>query len=517
MDVGFGFTLPNWLILLSMVVILFYIYVDKKFRYWKEQGVESETKLEFVTGMITALRKPFHEIILAAYKKHGKLFGTCMPTHDIWISKPELIKYILVKDFPTFHNRVKFDFGDEIFNRMVSVLIDEDWKRVRNLMSPTFTSSRMRKMANLVKKCAESLAARFNEIAEKGKKFNCKELISAFTIDVTASTAFATKVNAQENQNSEFVENARMIANRNISKLTFFMFFVAPKLVSYLKLEFFPRKVLQYFRNIVLKILEERKQKKVKGNDFLQLMMDAQEGVLENTAEDLKEVENEINNYKVQPKHKTMSLEDIVAQSILFIIGGHDPTTATLTFFCYEMALNPECQEKLLKEIDETWQTHDNVDFDIVSKMTYLDAVLNEILRIHNPGVSLQRTASEDYKLPETGITIKKGSNVIIPTHGMHHDPEYFPEPERFKPERFLPENRESIKPYTFLPFGDGPRNCIGMRFVTMVMKICIVYMLRDVRLVATEETRKPLEYYYGQNAQVKEVILKAEKRTRFH
>ncbi|XP_023219444.1 cytochrome P450 3A41-like [Centruroides sculpturatus] len=500
-----------------MVVILFYIYMEKKFRYWKEQGVESQTKLEFLTGTIAALGMSFHENVINTYKRHGRIFGTCMPSYDLWISKPELIKHILVKDFPTFRIRTKIDFGDPIVNKMLSFINDEDWKRVRNLMSPTFTSSRMRKMANLVKQCAESLAKRFNENAEKGKNFDCKELTSTFTIDVTASTAFATKLNAQENENNEFVKNARMVSNRNISKLTLLGFLIAPKLIGYLKLEFFPRKLLEYFQNVVLKILEERKQKKVKGNDFLQLMMDAQEGILENTAEDLKEVESEISNNKLQPKHKTMSLDEIVAQSILFIIAGHDTTTNALSFFCYEMALNPECQEKLLKEIDETWETHGDVDFDIVNKMTYLDAALNETLRVHNPGVMLARMASEDYKLADTGITIKKGTNIVIPTYGMHHDPEYFPEPERFKPERFLPENKESIIPYTFLPFGDGPRNCIGMRFVTMVMKICLVYMLRDVKLVATEETRKPLKYYFGQNLQVKDIILKAEKRTRFH
>ncbi|XP_023223805.1 thromboxane-A synthase-like [Centruroides sculpturatus] len=97
-------------------------------------------------------------------------------------------------------------------------------------------------------------------------------------------------------------------------------------------------------------------------------MMDAQEGLLENTAEDLKEVENEINNYKVQPKHKTMTLDEIVAQCVLFIIGGHDATTTTMTFLAYQMALNPECQEKLLKEIDETWETHVNKCFLILVK-----------------------------------------------------------------------------------------------------------------------------------------------------
>ncbi|XP_023219749.1 cytochrome P450 3A8-like isoform X1 [Centruroides sculpturatus] len=423
------------------------------------------------------------------YKRNGRIFGTGYPEPNLWISEPELLKYILVKDFHIFRNRIKFEFGDPMLDKMLSVLTNEDWKRIRNFMSPAFTSSKIRKMTYLVKQCTETLCKHFEEMAEKGEEFDCKKYMSAFIIDVIASTAFATKLNAQENENSEFVKYARMVSNRDFPKLKLLAFLIAPKIVRYFKIEIFPRKVLDYFRNVILKILEERKEKKIRGNDFLQLMMDAQEGILENSTEDLKEASNEINNYQVQHKHKTMTIDEIVAQSILFFIAGHDTTTTVLTYFCYQMALNPKLQEKLLREIDETWQQYGDINFDILSKMPYLDAVLNETLRIQNPAVMLTRVAAEDYILPNTGIKIKKGISVVMPVYGMHHDSEWFPEPEKFNPERFLPENRNLIQPFSFLPFGDGPRHCIGMRYINMVMKLGIVHLLRNMRLVATDET----------------------------
>lgn len=336
---------------------------------------------------------------------------------------------------------------------------------------------------------------------------------SSFVIEVIASTAFATKINAQDKENIEFVKNARIMANRDMSKLKLLAFIIAPKLAKYLKLEFFPAKLTNYFQNVVLKILEERKEIKYRGNDFLQLMTDAQRGVLENSAEDIKEISNEINHIEIRPEHKTMTLDEIIAQSIMFLVTGHGTTSSALTFFCYQMALNPKWQEKLLKEIDDTWEEQGDIDFDTLSKMPYLDAILNETLRLQNPAIFLTRTVCEDYELGNTGIKIKRGTVVVIPIYPMHYDPEWFPEPKKFNPERFLPENKNSIHPYTFLPFGEGPRNCIGMRYAIMVMKLCIVHMLRDVKLIATEETKKPLKYSFSVGLHIKESILKVEKR----
>lgn len=81
---------------------------------------------------------------------------------------------------------------------------------------------------------------------------------------------------------------------------------------------------------------------------------------------------------------------------------------------------------------------------------------------------SLNRECTEDYKIPDTDVLIEKGTRVMISILGLHHDPEYFPDPEKFEPERFSDENKNDIRPYTYLPFGDGPRNCLGMQLLVL-------------------------------------------------
>jgi len=101
--------------------------------------------------------------------------------------------------------------------------------------------------------------------------------------------------------------------------------------------------------------------------------------------------------------------------------------------------------------------------------MTLICVILNfltinvlEVLRMHPPLPMLDRLCSANVNFPDFGLTLEKGSTVFIPIYGMHFDPEYFPDPQKFDPERFSEENKKMIKPFTYLPFGDGPRNCIG-------------------------------------------------------
>jgi cytochrome P450 family 9 len=102
----------------------------------------------------------------------------------------------------------------------------------------------------------------------------------------------------------------------------------------------------------------------------------------------------------------------------------------------------------------------------------------------------------KDYQYDYDGkkFTIEKGKFFMIPIHGFHHDPQYFPEPEKFDPERFSPENRHNIDPDTYLPFGVGPRNCIGSRFAIMEVKTIIYYLMVNFQLCPSEKTQIPLK-----------------------
>jgi cytochrome P450 len=108
--------------------------------------------------------------------------------------------------------------------------------------------------------------------------------------------------------------------------------------------------------------------------------------------------------------------------------------------------------------------------------LKYLSAVIDETLRLY-PAVFVERCAGRDYELKGTGITIPKDSLVHIPVYAMHRDPDNFPNPDDFKPERFLAENIAHHS-YAYLPFGAGPRNCIGMRLAQMEVKVALVKLV---------------------------------------
>jgi len=84
---------------------------------------------------------------------------------------------------------------------------------------------------------------------------------------------------------------------------------------------------------------------------------------------------------------------------------------------------------------------------------------------------------------------------ITIPIHAIHHNPDYYPTPHQFDPERFLPENKDKLIPYTYLPFGAGPRNCVGMRFALMEAKTVIANIITKYRFFRTENTKIPLEF----------------------
>lgn len=148
---------------------------------------------------------------------------------------------------------------------------------------------------------------------------------------------------------------------------------------------------------------------------------------------------------------------------------GFDTSSTALTFAAYELTRNPDIQQKLYEEIVETHEKLDGkrLTYDVLQKMKYMDQVVCETLRIWPPAVQVDRVCTKDYHYDdgnELKFDVEKGKALIIPIYGIQMDPKYFPEPDKFEPERFSDENKDSIVPGTYMPFGIGPRNCIGKR-----------------------------------------------------
>ncbi len=162
------------------------------------------------------------------------------------------------------------------------------------------------------------------------------------------------------------------------------------------------------------------------------------------------------------------------------------------------MALNPHVQDKLYEEVNAVADKNGDIDYDTLMKLPYLDSVLSETLRKYPPFFRLERRVAQKYKLGDSGIELFKDQIVEIPVFAIHHSEEFYPNPDDFNPDRFMPKNRSQIKSYTYLPFGVGPRNCIGLRFALLEAKLGVSKLIQRYKFFRSENTDVPLKWKPG-------------------
>ncbi|CAL1283434.1 unnamed protein product [Larinioides sclopetarius] len=364
-------------------------------------------------------------------------------------------------------------------------------------------------MLSIIKECAETSVSNFKTLATEGKAIEVKRIYGAYSMDVIASSAFSTKLDSHNDPDNRFVQVAKGVFNQKPG-LKFFLFFLCPWLLKLFKIQVFAGEASQFFKDITLKIIEERKKTGQVRNDFLQLLMDiAKETEAEVHKRDVVEKEKEdiTSNYDESdaghhifkaPVSKKLSTDELVAQCVIFFIAGYDTTATTLTMVTYFLAVHPDVQDKLRAEVDAVLEdSNGELTYEAIQNMKYLDNVISETIRIYPISVRLERCAEEDYKLGDTGITIPKGMIVSIPVIAVHRDPKYWPDPEKFDPDRFTPERRAKRDSYSYLPFGAGPRNCLGMRFALMEVKVCLAHVVANFRINRCPQTKVQLKLVY--------------------
>ncbi|XP_055984291.1 LOW QUALITY PROTEIN: cytochrome P450 3A19-like [Sorex fumeus] len=208
----------------------------------------------------------------------------------------------------------------------------------------------------------------------------------------------------------------------------------------------------------------------------------------------------------------TLTDLELLAQSIIFIFSGYENTRSTLSFLVYCLASYPDVQQKLQQEIDATFPSKEPPAFDTLEQMEYLDMLVSETLRLYPSAGLLERVCKEDVEI--NGLLIPKGTVVMMPIFVLHKDLELWTDPEEFHPERFSIQNKDNISPYVYVPFGAGPRKCIGMRFALMSLKLAVVKTLQNFTFRPSEETQIPM--ILGKQLLIqpeKPIILKVEPR----
>jgi len=245
-------------------------------------------------------------------------------------------------------------------------------------------------------------------------------------------------------------------------------------------------------RTRVERIIEIKRQQKASGEhanvDFIQLMLEA-EADPNAIGSDFRTGAGKIT--KDMEIRKKLTSGEIASQSFLFILAGFETTSTALAFTTYLLAMNPKVQEQLFEEIDQHFAKVEDINYDSVHKLPYLECVIQEALR-HYPlaSVAVSRHTVETCTIK--GVQIPKSMDLIADVWSLHNNEELWgPDVKEFKPERF--ESKSLPHPYAYMPFGAGPRLCIGMRFALLEMKVALCTILKRYRIEQCAETEKHL------------------------
>ncbi|KAM4631555.1 cytochrome P450 3A24-like [Discoglossus pictus] len=485
-------SMETWTLLILFLTLLI-LYGIWPYGVFKKLGIPGPRPLPFI-GTFHAMRNGLFEFDMQCFKKYGNIWGLYDGRRPVLVVlDTAIIKTVLVKEcFTLFTNRRLLPLAGPL-EAAVSMVKDEQWKRIRTVLSPTFTSGKLKQMFPLIKHYGDLLVKNVQKkVDNKETSFNMKDVFGAYSMDVVLSTSFSVTVDSINNPNDPFVTNSKKLLNFSLFNPLMIITVLFPFLIPVLKkLNFciLPLDVLKFFMEAI-KNIKEKRQKDIHKNrvDFLQLMVDSQTNNEENHG------------------YKELSDTEIMAQALTFILAGYESTSTTLMFVAYNLAMHPDVQSKLQEEIDTVLPNKAPPTYDAVMQMEYLDMVINENFRLYPGGGRIERLCKKTTDI--NGVTIPEGVVVVIPVFVLHRNPEIWPEPEEFRPERFSQENRGSQDPYTFLPFGAGPRNCIGMRFALLNMKLALTVLLQNFTFKTCKETPIPLELDTRRSLQTKTPII---------
>ena len=475
------------LIIITSAKLILIIY--QQFTYWKKN------KVPYIQGgpifgtvwrvIFRRITFPDYCMFVYNYYPDVRYIGVMdFATPTVVIRDPELINEIGVKSFKHFPNHRSFvsEEMDPIFGKNVFSLKDDRWREMRNSLSPFFTGNKMRFMFELVSKCSNDFVSYLYEHSEFHSMVELKDIFTRYGNDVIATVAFGINVNSLKNPDNEFYKRGIDISSFSgtLRLIKFMLFRLNPRLTRMAGLRFLSRATANFFWNVISETVTARKTRGIVRPDMIHLLMQVK---------DLKE-----------PSYR-LTIDDIVAQAFIFFLAGFDTVSTLLCYVVYELALHQDIQQKLREEVDCYLEKENGeISYEAMSKMEYMEMVISETLRMHPPSLIVDRVCAKKFELPAAApgyqsVTVYPNDNIWIPVHAIHRDSKYFPDPEKFDPERFSNENKSTINPYTYIPFGVGPRKCIGNRFALMETKLLIIRLLEKFIIKPNEKTTIPIVY----------------------
>ncbi|XP_075970234.1 cytochrome P450 6B6-like [Anticarsia gemmatalis] len=485
------------LLLIPFIVILIYLYFTKNHDYWRKRNVKHEkpvpifgTFFQNVMGI-----RSMTEIATELYNKYpdekvvGLYRGT---TPELIIRDLDLVRNILNTDFAYFHPRgLGRDVKKEPMFLNLFHVDGDPWKLLRQRLTAAFTTAKLKKMFPIIVECAEKLRIAGEQAVNRGGECDVRELIARFATDFIAACGFGLQVDSISDQNSVFRNFGKKIFNRswkNIALVPLYDLF--PDFRKLWQTLLSESTLIDGTSEIVRNVCAERNNKPSGRHDFIDLLMELrEEGKIKGES-----IEKRNSDGSAPIVELDMDLKCMAAQVLIFFAAGFETSSSASSYLLHVLAFHPEEQEKVQQDIDQVLAKYDNkLCYDSIAEMTLLSLAFKEATRKFPSVGTLHRVCARRYTIPELGITLDPGVRIIIPVQAIQNDEKYFDNPSQFKPERFADTSVERNK-YCYLPFGEGPRMCMGARLGEMQSLAGLAALLHKFSVEPSESTKRELQ-----------------------
>jgi cytochrome P450 len=387
---------------------------------------------------------------------HGPLCYTRLLGKRIYfVNDAEFVKRILldnIANYPksvTYRNNLRPFLGDGLL-----ISEGEFWKRQRRLAQPAFHLRRLKVLAAAMAAAATRMSAGW----EHGRVIDVMAAMNAVTMDIVAQTLFGADVSGDIGE----VAEAMAVLQEETGRVRPAAFFDLPEFLVRPRGRKFTRAVATLDR-IVNRIVAERRASGESRDDLLSMLLEARD----------------------EDSGEGMTDKQLRDELVTLFLAGHETTAIALTWTFHLLGQNPRVEATLQAEVDEVLGTGSAARpapaFEDLERLPYARMVADEAMRLYPPAyVFSRRAAGEDQLGP---FRMPAGAHIVISPYALHRNPDYWPEPDAFWPERFAPGARTDRPKLAYLPFGGGPRICIGNSFAMMEHAIVLATAVRDWRL----------------------------------
>ncbi|XP_031630426.1 probable cytochrome P450 6a13 [Contarinia nasturtii] len=470
-----------FIVLLIFVSTLAYVYVKWRYTYWKKLGVTCPEPVFFFGNVLEAFTMSSHISSLCEkwyndyrhepYTGYYKLLSPAINLID-----PDLIKDVLIKHHFNFHdNELHFSKRfDSLMMYNPFVASNDIWRKGRAVLTPLLTLFKVKSMHPLIADSCDKLTNYLRTIPSN-KDIEAKSLVARYATQNVIRCLFSIDAQCFNETKNEFLE-----LGNNIFRPTFWtgvklmMMSICPNLRDVMPFGFVPAPANEWFRSLVKMFREERMRSPLQQRqDFLQFLL------------------NSVDKYDIND-------DELAGYALAMFVDSYETSSGVLGFAIYELARNPDIQDRLHEEITEVLAKYDNkFTFEVLHEMEYLDNIIYETMRLDVVDPIISKICTKEYTLPlidgkKKPVTIYPGTPIQISSRALHMDPEYYPEPETFDPDRFTEEERRKRHKAVYLSFGEGPRMCIGINFALAQRKAGLMSIVRDFK-IALSPNQKPI------------------------